>query len=125
MQILHSSSRLLEKFHIFTAFYRLSELRSREDLIKGIVENLDYSMDGHARIVLSKALTSTYKVRWPLSLDLQETSCHSQAHSTLCYQAPGIPYSKSSNSQCLDAAPLTHTTIRSGPRSMRTRSAFS
>ncbi|KAF6757410.1 Rapamycin-insensitive companion of mTOR, N-term-domain-containing protein [Ephemerocybe angulata] len=41
---------LLEKFHIFTSFYRLSELRSREDLMKGIVENLDYSVDGHARI---------------------------------------------------------------------------
>jgi rapamycin-insensitive companion of mTOR len=36
--------RLLEKFKIFTAFYHLSELRSREDLIKGIIENLDYNM---------------------------------------------------------------------------------
>ncbi|KAF8967140.1 Rapamycin-insensitive companion of mTOR, N-term-domain-containing protein [Flammula alnicola] len=52
---------LLEKFKIFTAFYHLSELRSREDLIKGIIENLDYSIDGHPRIVLSKALTSSYK----------------------------------------------------------------
>ncbi|KAI0917225.1 hypothetical protein AcW1_007525 [Taiwanofungus camphoratus] len=52
---------LLEKFKLFTAFYHLSELRSREDLIKGIIENLDYSIDGHSRIVLSKALTSSYK----------------------------------------------------------------
>ncbi|KAI0789744.1 Rapamycin-insensitive companion of mTOR, N-term-domain-containing protein [Abortiporus biennis] len=51
---------LLEKFKLFTAFYHLSELRSREDLIKGIIENLDYSIDGHSRIVLSKALTSAY-----------------------------------------------------------------
>jgi hypothetical protein len=36
--------RQLEKFKIFTAFYHLSELKSREDLIKGIIENLDYSM---------------------------------------------------------------------------------
>ena len=36
--------RLLEKFKIFTAFYHLSELRSREDLMKLIIENLDYSM---------------------------------------------------------------------------------
>ena len=34
----------MEKFKVFTAFYHLSELRSREDLIKGIIENLDYSM---------------------------------------------------------------------------------
>ncbi|KAF5382569.1 hypothetical protein D9615_002880 [Tricholomella constricta] len=52
---------LLEKFKVFTAFYHLSELRSREDLIKGIIENLDYNIDGHPRIVLSKALTSSYK----------------------------------------------------------------
>ncbi|KAI0036452.1 Rapamycin-insensitive companion of mTOR, N-term-domain-containing protein [Vararia minispora EC-137] len=52
---------LMEKAKIFTAFYHLSELRSREDLIKGIIENMDYSIDGHPRIVLSKALTSSYK----------------------------------------------------------------
>ncbi|THH08497.1 hypothetical protein EW145_g2671 [Phellinidium pouzarii] len=52
---------LLEKHRAFTAFYHLSELRSREDLIKGIIENIDYTNDGHPRIVLSKALTSSYK----------------------------------------------------------------
>lgn len=39
-----SCRRLLEKFKIFTAFYHLSELKSREDLIKIIIQNLDYSM---------------------------------------------------------------------------------
>ncbi|KAI0697900.1 Rapamycin-insensitive companion of mTOR, N-term-domain-containing protein [Cytidiella melzeri] len=52
---------LLEKVKLFTAFYHLSELRSREDLIKSMVENLDYSIDGHSRIVLSKTLTSSYR----------------------------------------------------------------
>ncbi|KAI9064633.1 hypothetical protein FKP32DRAFT_1648919 [Trametes sanguinea] len=52
---------LLEKFKLFTAFYHLTELRNREDLIKAVIENLDYSIDGHSRIVLSKALTSPYK----------------------------------------------------------------
>ncbi|KAI0087847.1 Rapamycin-insensitive companion of mTOR, N-term-domain-containing protein [Irpex rosettiformis] len=52
---------LLEKAKLFTAFYHLSELRSREDLIKAIIENLDYSIDGHSRIVLSKTLTSSYR----------------------------------------------------------------
>lgn len=36
--------RLLEKFKIFTAFYHLSELRSREDLITTIIDHLDYGM---------------------------------------------------------------------------------
>ncbi|KAJ4482113.1 Rapamycin-insensitive companion of mTOR, N-term-domain-containing protein [Lentinula aciculospora] len=52
---------ILESYKIFTAFYHLSDLKSREDLIKGIIENLDYSTDGHPRIVLSKALTSSHK----------------------------------------------------------------
>ncbi|KAJ7212059.1 Rapamycin-insensitive companion of mTOR, N-term-domain-containing protein [Mycena pura] len=51
---------LLQKFQIFTAFYHLSELKDREDLVKGIIENLDYNIDGHSRIVLSKTLTSSY-----------------------------------------------------------------
>ena len=37
-------SRLLEKFKFFTAFYHLTELRDRQDLIKAMIENLDYSM---------------------------------------------------------------------------------
>lgn len=38
-----TSRSLLEKFKLFTAFYHLTELRSREDLLKGTIENLDYS----------------------------------------------------------------------------------
>lgn len=48
---------LMEKSKIFTAFYHLSELRNREDLITAVITNLDYSIDGHPRVVLSKALT--------------------------------------------------------------------
>ncbi|KIJ54571.1 hypothetical protein M422DRAFT_24511 [Sphaerobolus stellatus SS14] len=51
---------LMERFRVFTALYHLSELRGRDDLIKGIIQNIDYSTDGHARVVLAKALTSRY-----------------------------------------------------------------
>lgn len=51
--------RLLESFKIFTRIYHLVELRSRDDLIKEVVENFDVSIDGHSRIILSKTLTST------------------------------------------------------------------
>jgi hypothetical protein len=44
LRILTGQPRLMEKAKLFTAFYHLSELRSREDLIKGIIENIDYSM---------------------------------------------------------------------------------
>ena len=33
----------MEKFKVFTALYHLSEHRSRDDLIKGIIENIDYT----------------------------------------------------------------------------------
>ncbi|SCV73876.1 BQ2448_6306 [Microbotryum intermedium] len=57
----NEGTQLLEKMHIFTSFYRISELRSREDLLQLILENVDYARDGHPRVFLSKALTSSQK----------------------------------------------------------------
>ncbi|KAI0004603.1 Rapamycin-insensitive companion of mTOR, N-term-domain-containing protein [Russula compacta] len=74
---------LMEEARLFTAFYHLSELRSREDLIKGIIENIDYSIDGHPRIVLSKALTSSYKhIRLYATRHLGEMILHSPTANT-------------------------------------------
>ncbi|KAI8999819.1 Rapamycin-insensitive companion of mTOR, N-term-domain-containing protein [Gaertneriomyces semiglobifer] len=53
--------RLLEKFRIFSLLYRLTELRSRDDLVKAIITSLDYNRDTHARVLLSKVMTSGYK----------------------------------------------------------------
>ncbi|KAL4073251.1 Rapamycin-insensitive companion of mTOR, N-term-domain-containing protein [Scleroderma yunnanense] len=50
---------LMEKTKIFTAFYHLIDLRNRDDLISAVITNLDYTIDGHPRVVLSKALTSS------------------------------------------------------------------
>ncbi|KAF9434712.1 hypothetical protein BGZ76_007560 [Entomortierella beljakovae] len=63
-----NGSKLLEKFKIFNLYYRLSELRSRDDIAKRIITTMDYSMyvrrrinDGHPRVILSKVMTSGYK----------------------------------------------------------------
>ncbi|KAG0307192.1 hypothetical protein BGZ98_000828 [Dissophora globulifera] len=56
-----SGSKLLERFKIFNLYYRLSELRSRDDIVKKIISSMDYSMDGHPRVILSKIMTSGYK----------------------------------------------------------------
>ncbi|ORY65669.1 hypothetical protein LY90DRAFT_700655 [Neocallimastix californiae] len=54
--------KLLEKFKIFHALYCITELRNgREDLIRTIVTSLDYNINSHSRIILSKIMTSTYK----------------------------------------------------------------
>ncbi|GAA6063262.1 hypothetical protein JCM10212_004996 [Sporobolomyces blumeae] len=52
---------LLDQFKLFTCFYRISELRGREDLVQLIIENADYSREGHARVFLAKAMTSGFK----------------------------------------------------------------
>ncbi|KAK3821257.1 MAG: Rapamycin-insensitive companion of mTOR, N-term-domain-containing protein [Benniella sp.] len=56
-----SGSRLLEKFKIFNLYYRLSELRSRDYIAMRIIATMDYSIDGHPRVILSKSMTSGYK----------------------------------------------------------------
>ncbi|KAG0047318.1 hypothetical protein BGZ83_007616 [Gryganskiella cystojenkinii] len=56
-----SGSKILEKFKIFNLYYRLSELRSRDDIVKKIITSMDYSVDGHPRVILSKVMTSGYK----------------------------------------------------------------
>ncbi|KAF9976709.1 hypothetical protein BGZ73_008016 [Actinomortierella ambigua] len=53
--------KLLEKFKIFDLYYRLSELRSRDDVVKKIITTMDYQLDGHPRVILSKIMTSGYK----------------------------------------------------------------
>ncbi|TNY18128.1 Rapamycin-insensitive companion of mTOR, N-term-domain-containing protein [Rhodotorula diobovata] len=52
---------LLDQFKLWTAFYRVAEMRNREDLVRVVIQSVDYSTDGHARVFLSKALTSSYK----------------------------------------------------------------
>ncbi|CAE6461428.1 unnamed protein product [Rhizoctonia solani] len=52
---------ILEKLKVFNCLYHLSDLRSREDLTRHIIENFDCTVDGHPRLILSKALTSRHK----------------------------------------------------------------
>ncbi|GAA5852982.1 hypothetical protein JCM3766R1_000033, partial [Sporobolomyces carnicolor] len=56
-----TGSALLDQHKLFTCFYRIGELRNREDLVKLILEHCDFSRDGHPRVFLRKALTSSYK----------------------------------------------------------------
>ncbi|KAJ3087070.1 hypothetical protein HK102_011873 [Quaeritorhiza haematococci] len=57
----HDGLRLLERFKIFNLYYHLTELRNRDELIKFIVTTMDYNLEGHPRIILSKILTSGNK----------------------------------------------------------------
>lgn len=49
---------MLETSEIFNLFYRLVELRSRDDIVRALIKCLNYDALGHPRIILSKCLTS-------------------------------------------------------------------
>ncbi|KAI1502327.1 Rapamycin-insensitive companion of mTOR, N-term-domain-containing protein [Biscogniauxia marginata] len=53
--------QMLERWRIFNMMYHIIDFKQRPDLIKLLLANLDYSLQGHPRIMLSKALTAGTK----------------------------------------------------------------
>ncbi|KAI0840664.1 Rapamycin-insensitive companion of mTOR, N-term-domain-containing protein [Hypoxylon sp. FL0890] len=53
--------QMLERWRIFNMMYHIVDFKQRPDLIKLLLANLDYSLPGHPRVLLSKALTAGTK----------------------------------------------------------------
>ncbi|KAL5426626.1 hypothetical protein PMIN04_001785 [Paraphaeosphaeria minitans] len=53
--------QILERWRVLNMFYHIIELNDRDDLIKTLLSNMDYTLDGHLRIIISKAMTSGSK----------------------------------------------------------------
>jgi rapamycin-insensitive companion of mTOR len=53
--------QILERWRIINMFYHIVEINDRDDLIRTLLSNLDYTLDGHLRIIISKAMTSCSK----------------------------------------------------------------
>ena len=53
--------QMIERWHMINMFYHIMELDGREDLIRILLNNMDFSLDSHLRVMLSKALTSCTK----------------------------------------------------------------
>ncbi|KAH9834366.1 target of rapamycin complex 2 subunit ste20-like [Teratosphaeria destructans] len=53
--------QILEKWKIINIFYHIVELKHRDDLIRALLINLDYTLDSHPRIILSKAMIASSK----------------------------------------------------------------
>lgn len=49
---------MMERWRMFSSLYHLTELRSRGDLVKLFLSHMDYTFEGHPRIILSKSLTT-------------------------------------------------------------------
>lgn len=52
---------LLERWRMFNMMYHIVDFKQRPDLIKLLLSNFDYSVLGHPRVLLSKALTAGTK----------------------------------------------------------------
>jgi rapamycin-insensitive companion of mTOR len=52
---------MMERLHIFNMFYHIIELKDRDDLIQAIIGNLEFGLDSHLRVMLSKVLTTGSK----------------------------------------------------------------
>ncbi|KAI5204722.1 hypothetical protein E4T39_03433 [Aureobasidium subglaciale] len=50
--------QLMERWKIINMFYHIVELKGRDDLIMALLTNIDYILDSHPRIILSKAIIS-------------------------------------------------------------------
>lgn len=53
--------QILERWRVINMFYHIVELNDRDDLIRALLSNMDYMLDGHLRIIISKAMTSCSK----------------------------------------------------------------
>ena len=53
--------QILERWHIINMFYHIVELKNRDDLTRCLITNLDYTLDSHPRIILSKAMVAGSK----------------------------------------------------------------
>ncbi|KAL1897086.1 hypothetical protein Sste5346_004291 [Sporothrix stenoceras] len=53
--------QMLERWRMFNMMYHIVDLKQRPDLIKLLLSNFDYSINGHQRVLLSKALTAGTK----------------------------------------------------------------
>jgi rapamycin-insensitive companion of mTOR len=52
---------LMERWHMMNMFYHIIELRDRDDLIRALLCNMDFSLDSHLRVMLSRSLTTASK----------------------------------------------------------------
>ncbi|KAF8466401.1 Rapamycin-insensitive companion of mTOR, N-term-domain-containing protein [Kalaharituber pfeilii] len=50
--------QMMQSHRMFNMFYHLSDLQDRDDLIIGFLSPMDYTLEGHPRVIFSKALTT-------------------------------------------------------------------
>ena len=52
---------MIERWRMINMFYHIMDLEGRDDLTQALLGNMDFSLDSHLRVMLSKALTACPK----------------------------------------------------------------
>ena len=52
---------MIERWRMINMFYHIMELEGRDDLTQALLGNMDFTLDSHLRVMLSKALTACPK----------------------------------------------------------------
>ena len=74
---------MLDRWRMINMMYHIVDLKQRPDLIKLLLSNFDYSLQGHPRVLLSKALTAGSKeIRIHATNVLRKYSSRSRATSS-------------------------------------------
>lgn len=53
--------QIMERWRMMNMFYHIVQLPKRDDLLRALLGNMDYSLDSHLRVMLSQALTAVPK----------------------------------------------------------------
>ena len=53
--------QMLERWRMINMFYHIMDLSGRDDLVQALLSNMDFTLDSHLRVMLSKALTACPK----------------------------------------------------------------
>ena len=53
--------QMMERWRIMNMFYHIVALQDRDDLVRAVLGNMDFTLDTHLRVMLSQALTSADK----------------------------------------------------------------
>ena len=52
---------IMERYRMINMFYHIIDVRDRDDLIKALLGNMDFTLDSHLRVILSQCLTASSK----------------------------------------------------------------
>lgn len=79
---------IIEHWHMMNMLYHIVELQDRDDLVMLLLGNMDYSLDSHLRIILSKSMTAGSKQVRTFSTRILRKYATGRANGAATHDAP-------------------------------------